>query len=101
IAAMAILLYSIQFISKRKLVPFIITVLFAMGFHKTAILFLPVYFLYFLYGTSKYKTLKILSFSVLIILMINFSTLLFPIVDNIDALSYYADSYLDSDREFE
>lgn len=101
IAAMAILLYSIQYIHKRKLIKFTLLMLIAMGFHSTAILFYPLYFLNFLYGTQKRKVLKVLSFSVLILIMINFSSFLFPIVNSIDFLSYYASSYLDSDREFE
>jgi hypothetical protein len=44
--AMSICLLSYEFVKKRKLIPFLITVLIAVLFHKTAIVFLPVYFLY-------------------------------------------------------
>ena len=44
--AMAILLFAIDFCKKRKLLPFVLMVLIAVAFHKTAIIFLPVYFLY-------------------------------------------------------
>ncbi|UJL45811.1 EpsG family protein [Virgibacillus sp. NKC19-16] len=101
IAAMAILLFSIHYINERKFIKFTLLVVIAVGFHETAILFYPLYFLHFLYGTSKHTLLKVLSFSGLIVLMINFSAVLFPIASSIDSLSYYANSYLDSDREFE
>jgi hypothetical protein len=100
IAAMAILLFSIKYIINRRFIKFTFFVVIAIGFHATAILFYPVYFLYFLYGTSKHKLLKILSFSVLILLMINFSAFLFPILSKIDSLAYYTNSYLDSDKGF-
>lgn len=41
--AMVILLYSIKYISQRKLIPFLIIVLIAMSIHKTAVIFIPVY----------------------------------------------------------
>lgn len=44
--AMAILTYSYRFIRERKLLPFLITVLLAMSFHKVAVVFLPLYLLY-------------------------------------------------------
>ena len=44
--AVAILFFSIDYIRKRELLPFVVTVLFAMSFHKTAILFLPMYYLF-------------------------------------------------------
>lgn len=100
IIAMAILLFSIKYILERRLLFFTLAILLAMGFHKTAILFYPFYFLYFLYGTNRYKVLKLLSFSILIILMINFSSILFPIFQEIESISYYTSSYLDSEREF-
>lgn len=44
--AMAILTYACRFIREQKLLPFLITVLVAMCFHKVAVVFLPLYFLY-------------------------------------------------------
>ena len=44
--AMAILLFALNSCKKRKLISFLILVLLALAFHKTAIIFLPVYFLY-------------------------------------------------------
>ncbi len=44
--AMSICLFSIEFVKKRKLIPFALIVLLAMQFHQSAIVFLIVYFLY-------------------------------------------------------
>lgn len=44
--AMAILTYACRFIRQQKLLPFLITVLVAMSFHKVAVVFLPLYLLY-------------------------------------------------------
>lgn len=43
--AMSVCLVSYEFVKKRKLVYFVLTILLAMQFHKTAICFVPVYFL--------------------------------------------------------
>lgn len=43
--AMSICLYSYEFAKKRKMILFVLSVLLAMQFHKTAICFIPVYFL--------------------------------------------------------
>lgn len=101
IAAMAIILFSIKYIHERKLIKFTLFILLAMGFHETALLFYPIYFLYFLYGTNKHKLLKIVSFSILILIMINYSTILFPVISSFETFSYYADSYLRTEKEFE
>jgi len=101
IAAMSILLYSIHYINKKAFIKYILLIFLAMSFHLTAIIFLPLYFLNWLYGTKKYKKLKIISFISILILMINFSSILYPIVSRINSLSYYANSYLYSEREFE
>lgn len=43
--AMSICLFAYEFCQKRKLMPFLLTVMTAMLFHKTALCFLPMYFL--------------------------------------------------------
>ena len=43
--AMSICLFAYEFAKDRKLIPFVLTVLLAMLFHKTAMCFFPVYFL--------------------------------------------------------
>ena len=44
--AISICLLSISFVLNRKLLPFLVLIILAFSFHKTAIIFLPVYFLY-------------------------------------------------------
>lgn len=46
LAAMAILTVSFRFIRDRRFWPFLVTVLLAMSFHKVAVVFLPLYFVY-------------------------------------------------------
>lgn len=43
--SMVILLYSIKYISERRIIPFLIIVGIAMSIHKTAIIFVPIYLL--------------------------------------------------------
>lgn len=42
----SILLFSLKFVRERKLIPFIICVILATGFHSVCIIFIAVYFLY-------------------------------------------------------
>jgi transmembrane protein EpsG len=51
--AISILFFSICYVVEKKFWPFILIVILAISFHKTALLFLPVYFLY------NHKNLKI------------------------------------------
>lgn len=51
--ALAFCLFSIKFIEKRKLIPFIISVLIGMQFHKSVIVFIPAYFIYTLRLNTK------------------------------------------------
>lgn len=46
LAAMAILTFSYRFVRERKLLPFLLTVLAAMTFHKASIVFVVIYVLY-------------------------------------------------------
>ncbi len=46
LAAMAILTFSYRFIKERKLLPFLLTVLVAMSFHKVAVVFVGLYIIY-------------------------------------------------------
>jgi len=68
--AAAILFFSLAYIREKRIWPFSLTVLFAMSFHKTAILFLP---MYFLFNMKKVKIEKIyLIISIISILFIAF-----------------------------
>ncbi len=44
--AMAILTFSYRFLYRRKLIPFLLTAGLAMTFHKVAVVFIPLYFVY-------------------------------------------------------
>ncbi|MBQ8472246.1 MAG: EpsG family protein [Bacilli bacterium] len=44
--AISILLYSLKFVKNRKLLKFLLAVFLASLFHKTALVFLPIYFVY-------------------------------------------------------
>ena len=44
--AVAIFLYSIKYIKRRKIVPYVLLILLASSFHSSSLIFLPVYFLY-------------------------------------------------------
>ena len=46
LAAMAILTFAIPYIRQRKLLPFLLILLVAMSFHKTAVVFLWIYLIY-------------------------------------------------------
>ena len=55
--ALSILIYSVQYIEKRKLGKFLFWILMAVGFHLSALLFLPMYYLW--HGVSIIKPRKI------------------------------------------
>lgn len=58
--AIAFILYSYQFIKNRSLFQFSLSIVLAMLFHKSAILFFPIYFLYNLQLSRKFGVLLVL-----------------------------------------
>ena len=58
--AISICLLSISFVLNRKLLPFLILIILAFSFHKTAIIFLPIYFLYKLNINIKFFVVSII-----------------------------------------
>jgi len=54
--AISICLWSYDYIKKRKLIPFLLVVLLAFSFHKSAIIFIPLYFL----GNLRIKPLSLI-----------------------------------------
>lgn len=46
LVAMAILTFSYRYLRSRKLIPFLLVVAIAMTFHKVAVVFIPLYFVY-------------------------------------------------------
>ena len=69
--ALSILIYSVQYIEKRKLGNFLLYILIAMGFHLSAILFLPMYFLWRLMPVFKLRKTQLIIWGV---------TLLFSVI---------------------
>lgn len=67
--AISLCLYSIEFVKKRNILGFLITIAFACSFHTTAIVFLPIYFIAnfrpsmkngILYGIGYYLLLRMI-----------------------------------------
>lgn len=86
--AMSLCLIAIDFVLSRKLLPFVCIVIFAALFHKSAILFLPVY----LFG---YKVIRKKRIIVLIMVMITmfFSSIIFENVGVFLGYEEYINSY--------
>lgn len=58
--SIAIFLFSLKFIEERKLFKFLVCMIFAFLFHKTAIMYVPLYFLYVLPFTKKYLSIVLI-----------------------------------------
>ncbi len=82
--AMAICLIAYDFIVKKRTVPFVLTVLVAMSFHKTAIIFLPFYLIAYV----KYNFWHISIFMGIIALFYRFSNVLVEVFDDAMDKSY-------------
>lgn len=98
--AVSIVVYSIKYITKRNFLHFFILVILAFSMHYTAIIILPFYFLYKIFGTNKHKLILLLTFGIGFILSINYQQILYPIFKQVDSLSYYAHYFIAS-KKFE
>ena len=85
--AMSILLFSVEFVKKRKIILFLLLVLLATQFHQTAIVFVIVYFLYNL----ELKPITLLIYSALGDFMIVFSS----------ALVRFGNKYFEREYDYE
>ena len=65
--AMGIAIFSYSFIKERKLIKFIVTIALASCFHITALIFLP---LYFIFGLNNKKEGLVLKFTIIVLLII-------------------------------
>lgn len=81
--AIAIFLYSIEFIKKRRFVPYLLIVLLAMTFHKSIIIMIPIYFI----AQIPVNWKSLLSYSGLAILV---SALTWPLFDFVTQYVYQA-----------
>lgn len=68
IATLLCVFVGFEYISKRKIFPFLAIILLASMFHKTSIILLPFYFLYNVKITNLYKMMVPVAFSVVYIL---------------------------------
>lgn len=80
--AMSICLFSFEYVKKRKLIPFLLTVLLAFLFHRTAIVFTVVYFVYGL----KFSKINLLTFFIVSLIAVLLSTKLLEIANNVFVL---------------
>lgn len=84
--AVAICIFSFYFILKRKLIPFLLLVVLAFSFHKTALIFTP---LYFLYGINSGKKMWYLFITGLIVLLISFRMIVLIMAEEVGGYSSY------------
>ncbi len=82
--AMAICLIAYDFIVKKRPIPFVLTILVAMSFHKTAIIFLPFYLITYV----KYNFWHVSIFMGIIALFYRFSSVLIEAFDDAMDKSY-------------
>lgn len=88
--AIVIVLYSFTYIKNKKLVPFILTAIFATLFHKTAILVVPLYVIY-----SKNSTYREYIYFFVVVLSILLSSFFLGEISNFSGYSHYmTDKYV-------
>ena len=83
--AMGITIFSYTYIKKRNLKKFILTIFIATNFHVTALIFLPLYFIYGLKNKKFDYLAKLLIISIFIIMIVFFDNL-FTLAINIGLL---------------
>jgi len=95
--AMAVCFYSFRYIHERKLIKFLICILIASSFHKSAFLVLPFYFLYYLLEKEGGKEIKkFFIYLLMMVFVLNIDKLLPPILIRVPVLSNYT-NYLQND----
>lgn len=94
VIAMAIILYSIKFIEERKFLKFSILIIIASGFHNSALIFFPIYFLYETLFKTKKKFLRYTLYLSILVVILCLNSILVPILSGDDELKYYL-KYLD------
>lgn len=84
--AVAICIFSIYFILKRKLIPYLLLVAIAFSIHKTALVFLP---LYFLYRIEDGKKIGYLFFTGLLVLLVSFRMIIVFMAEEVGGYNSY------------
>ena len=92
LCACAILLVSLQYVEKRKLIPFLICVAIAFGFHTTSIIFLIVYWLPY----QKITRIKAIYIAVIAALLKPFIARFVLIVMKATGYAHYFGGYYDT-----
>jgi len=91
--AIAIVMYSWKYIDQKKFWKFILLVFIAMGFHISAIVALPMYFLARLKVPFIYKIILVWISPVLLFIIIKLSSLMFSLMSIIPLFARYAAVY--------
>lgn len=87
--ACSIIFFSIKFLMEKNIKKFVIFVLIASLFHKTAMIFLIVPFLIKIYAYKDNKVIRYISYFVLLVVILNFQKLGNILLDS-DNLKYYS-----------
>ncbi len=87
--AMSICLLSIEFIKKRKLIPFILMIFLASTFHKTALLFLPSYFLL----NNEINLRNIFRYLIFFFVVFIFNNIIVELANTLFRRNYYSGNY--------
>jgi transmembrane protein EpsG len=91
--AIAVVMFSWKFIVERKFWHFLSLVLIAMGFHISAIVAIPMYFLATLNVPYKFKTLFVWLSPILLVIIIKLSTIIYSILSIFPFFARYASVY--------
>lgn len=93
--AMSVLLLSIPFVVKRKIIPFLLILLLAYYLHSTALLFTPVFFLY---GIKKKRNLLLISLSIIMVISVLLPILGDSLMGMGDTFEYYSNTYINAEK---
>lgn len=93
--AMAMVLFTYPYIINKKIVPYLLTIGLAFTMHQTAIIFLPIYFVYHYRGNIKKLAVFVICFGLFVNKVV--LKLVGDVVASLSLVGY--DSYLDSDEE--
>lgn len=87
--AASIILYSIKYIKDRKFIKFMLFIFIASGFHITALIMVPIYFLYELLGKKKRKLISSITFLIALVVVLSLDKILIPILNRFESLQQY------------
>ncbi|BCI61255.1 EpsG family protein [Solibaculum mannosilyticum] len=88
-ASIAIAFYAFRFLLENKLVKYIIVILLASTIHLTALIMIPFYWIFRLFSGRYSLGVKFISYAVMIVLVLNLSTILGWMIDLFPSLKQY------------